>query len=60
VTRFGGGNNLTWEGLVLRLAFPAVSFGPRRAELQAGAQLNAVAVETLFGLLDEFLERRRG
>ncbi|MFG1994466.1 hypothetical protein ACGFJ7_31290 [Actinoplanes sp. NPDC048988] len=53
-----GGDNLVWEALVMRLAFPEQSPGPAREELARDPTLNEVAVGTLFGLLDEFLQRR--
>lgn len=46
-------DNLVWPALVLWLAFPS---GKRPDELDAND--NAVAVEMLFRLLDEFLELR--
>ena len=52
VVRFDGGNNLAWTGLVLRLAFPDFDGGPMPPD---GDQQ---AVDTLFGLLDEFLALR--
>jgi len=58
VARADGGDNLIWEALVLRLAFPDRSHGPSREELTTDSTLNGTAVETLFGLLDEFLQRR--
>ncbi|MEU4620377.1 hypothetical protein AB0G04_10430 [Actinoplanes sp. NPDC023801] len=58
VTRLGGGDNLVWEGLVLRLAFPDRESGPGREELRADPRMNEKAVELLFQLLDEFLQKR--
>jgi hypothetical protein len=58
VVRAGLGNNLTWQGLVLRLAFPAVATGwPALLQTVDG---NRTAVRTLFALLDEFLVTRAG
>jgi hypothetical protein len=56
VTRAGTGNNLTWAGLVVRLAFPDT--GVRQHERLADPDGNSQAVATLFALLSEFLERR--
>ncbi|WP_157978990.1 MULTISPECIES: hypothetical protein [Nocardia] len=56
VVRLGDGNNLVWSGLVLHLAFPSQQSGWR--ELVADPQDNRIAVDMLFGLLDEFLTRR--
>ena len=56
VVRCGHGDNLIWEALVLHQAFP--DGPPRRAQLTADAELNRVAVETLFRLLDEYLGLR--
>jgi hypothetical protein len=56
VTLCAGHDGLAWESLVLWQAFP--DGPPGRDELQAGTELNTVAVETLFRLLDEFLHRR--
>jgi hypothetical protein len=58
VVRADTGNNLTWPGLVLRLAFPDVDAG--RRELLAEPDNNKRAVDTLFTLLDTFLELRAG
>lgn len=58
VTRVGGGDNLIWEALVLRLAFPEQSHGPTREELAKDSVINNAAVERLFELLDEFLQLR--
>jgi hypothetical protein len=59
VTRFGDGDNLVWQGLVLRLAFPdSTSIRP---EVLSDTEHNRTAVDSLFALLDEFLaltERR--
>lgn len=56
VVRVGTGNNLTWVGLVLRLAFPDAESGwPGLLTTPDG---DRAAVATLFRLLDEFLERR--
>jgi hypothetical protein len=56
VVRLGDGNNLTWAGLVLRLAFPAARTGwPDLARTPEGDRM---AVRTLFRLLDEFLTTR--
>ncbi len=54
--RLGRGNNLAWSGLVLHLAFPGGWPGLR--ERLADPEQNAVAVVTLFELLDEFLAER--
>ncbi|MDW5327761.1 hypothetical protein [Plantactinospora sp. KLBMP9567] len=56
VARCGHGDNLIWEALVLWQAFPDRL--PQPEELQADPELNKAAVETLFLLLDEFLQRR--
>lgn len=56
VARCGLGNNLVWEALVLHEAFP--DGVPTREQLAADPALNTVAVDTLFRLLDEFLQRR--
>ncbi|MFG1761682.1 hypothetical protein [Micromonospora echinofusca] len=56
VTRCGRGDNLIWEALVLHQAFP--DGPPQREQLEAEAELNRVAVEALFRLLDEYLQRR--
>jgi hypothetical protein len=58
VTRSDGGDNLIWEALVMRLAFPDQSSGPTREELAQNPALNKIAVDRLFELLDEFLQRR--
>lgn len=58
VTRVGEGDNLVWEALVLRLAFPDRSQRPAREALTKDPAHNEVAVEKLFELLDEFLQRR--
>jgi hypothetical protein len=58
ITRADGGNNLVWEALVLRLAFPDRSDEPTREELAADSTLNKAAVDRLFELVDEFLQRR--
>jgi hypothetical protein len=56
IIRLGDGNNLTWPGLVLRLAFPG-GWPGLRDRLKDPDQ-NRIASETLFRLLDEFLARR--
>ena len=43
---------------MIRLAFPDQSQGPTREQLAQDPALNAAAVEKLFELLDEFLQRR--
>ncbi|MEA5363527.1 hypothetical protein VA596_28625 [Amycolatopsis sp., V23-08] len=55
VPRVGTGANLTWTSLVLHLAFPGRTTGWRDEAAGDGRQ---VAVDQLFALLDEFLERR--
>jgi hypothetical protein len=57
VTRLGTGNNLVWRGLVLHLAFPGAGAAGR--DVSTDPDRNRVAVDALFALLDEFLERRR-
>ena len=54
VARCRDGNNLTWEALVPRQAFPD---GPPPRE-QADPQRDRVAADTLFRLLDDYLQRR--
>ncbi|MFG1777542.1 hypothetical protein ACGFIR_24310 [Micromonospora sp. NPDC049051] len=56
VARCGSGDNLVWEALILWQAFR--DGPPRREELQTDPELDRVAVETLFRLLDEFLRLR--
>ena len=56
VVRLGDGDNLTWSGLALQLAFPGGWPGLR--DRLADPEQNAVAVSTLFELLDEFLAER--
>ncbi len=53
IVRVNGGDNLVWAALVLRIAFPS---GKHVDSLDTND--NAVAVDTLFRLLDEFLELR--
>lgn len=53
IVRVNDGDNLAWPFLVLWLAFP---LGKNPNELDAND--NAVAVDMLFRLLDEFLELR--
>jgi hypothetical protein len=55
VPRVGSGNNLTWTTLILHLAFPHRTSGWYDEAAGEGQQ---VAVDLLFSLLDEFLERR--
>jgi hypothetical protein len=55
VPRVGAGDNLTWTSLVLHLAFPGRTAGWRDEAAGNGRQ---TAVDLLFALLDEFLERR--
>jgi hypothetical protein len=54
--RAGIGTNLTWPGLIVRLAFPGAS--SPMLDLLADPEQERVAVEMLFSCLDEFLERR--
>jgi hypothetical protein len=56
IVRLGYGNNLTWPGLVLRLAFPEDQ--PDLRNRLKDPDRNRIACETLFRLLDEFLARR--
>jgi len=56
IVRADTGNNLHWSGLVLLLAFPGDQTG-RRA-LLAEPEHDKRAVDTLFTLLGEFLDRR--
>ncbi|HEX3788597.1 MAG TPA: hypothetical protein VHW44_12105 [Pseudonocardiaceae bacterium] len=58
VVQVGTGDNLNWPSLLLHVSFPGVNggFGAILVE-PANEQL---AVDTLFSLLDEFLERRTG
>ena len=56
VVRCGRGDNLVWEALVLYQAFP--DGAPSPEQLEADAELNRVAVEALFRLLDEYLQLR--
>jgi hypothetical protein len=56
VARCGDGDNLVWESLVLRQAFP--DGPPRREQLKADPELDRDAVETLFRLLDDYLRLR--
>jgi hypothetical protein len=55
VPRVGAGDNLTWTSLVLHLAFPDRTAGWHDEAAGEGRQ---GAVDLLFSLLDEFLERR--
>ncbi|WP_328457685.1 MULTISPECIES: hypothetical protein [unclassified Amycolatopsis] len=55
VPRVGTGDSLTWTSLVLHLAFPGRTAGWREEAAGEGRQH---AVDLLFALLDEFLERR--
>ena len=56
VVRVGAGNNLTWPALVLRLAWPDVDTG--WLELVTQPDRNRTAVDALFSLLEEYLDRR--
>jgi hypothetical protein len=56
VVRADTGNNLVWSGLVLRLAFPDVETGWH--ERLTDPDANMRAVDTLFALLDQFLDLR--
>lgn len=56
VARCRDGNNLVWEALVLRQAFP--DGPPRREQLEADPELGRAAADTLFRLLDDYLRRR--
>ena len=56
VARAGKGGNLVWRALVLHLAFPGGD-RPDRDPAES-PEANRIAVDTLFGLLDEFLTRR--
>ncbi|WP_116199888.1 hypothetical protein [Amycolatopsis circi] len=55
VVRAGAGDNLTWDSLVLHLAFPDRTEGWRDEAAGAGRQ---TVNDLLFSLLDEFLEKR--
>jgi hypothetical protein len=57
IVRLGTGNNLVWRSLVLHLAFPGADAAGR--DVTTDTDRNAVAVDTLFALLDEFLDRSR-
>lgn len=54
VVKNDGGNNLAWSALVLDLAFPKRS-DPESAPGES-SDANRIAIEKLFGLIDEFLE----
>jgi hypothetical protein len=56
VIRAGFGTNLTWPGLILRLSFPDVTSG--LLDVLNDPEQERIAVDMLFGCLDEFLERR--
>jgi hypothetical protein len=56
VTRLGYGHNVGWMGLVPRLAFPDDADQWTAKLDEPGG--DAVAIDTLFRLLDEFLEIR--
>ena len=56
VVRAGKGANLTWTGLVLHIAFPGNDH--LAADLLDDPDRDRHAVDTLFDLLDQFLERR--
>ncbi len=56
VVRADKGANLTWTGLVLHIAFPGNDH--LAAGLLADPEQEQHAADTLFQLLDEFLERR--
>lgn len=54
VTRLGGGNNLSWAGLVIHLARPD---GPASGrEAVESAEHDPAVIAKLFELLDEFFE----
>jgi len=55
VPRAGSGDNLVWSSLVLHLAFPGRTSGWHAEAVGAG---RGAAVDLLFSLLAEFLERR--
>lgn len=55
VPRVGGGDNLTWDGLVLHLAFPDRTGGWREEAAGPGRE---AANDQLFALLAEFFEKR--
>jgi hypothetical protein len=54
VPKVGGGTNLSWEALVLALAFPDLDHGQNLVVDEPDRR--PVAVDTMFRLLDEFLE----
>ncbi|WP_189266598.1 hypothetical protein [Streptomyces fuscichromogenes] len=54
----GGGANLVWSALVLRIAFPGPTVVTAAETLDQ--QHDEHAVGALFGLLDEFLADRKG
>lgn len=56
IPRVDGGNELSWESLVLRLAFPEV-VDPHRALADEGA--NTHAIDLLFKLIADFDDERR-
>lgn len=56
VVRADKGSNLTWNALVLHIAFPGNDH--IAADLLADPDREQHAINTLFDLLDEFLERR--
>lgn len=56
VPRAGKGDNLAWRALVLHLAFPGQAQPSRQPS--ESPETNQLAVDMLFALLDEFLERR--
>jgi hypothetical protein len=56
VVRADKGANLSWPGLVRHIAFPGKDHLP--ADQLADPNREQHAIDTLFALLDEFLERR--
>lgn len=56
IVRANGGNNLSWEGLALEIAFPGHPSPSTAPELSP--ENNRIAIDVLFDLLDEFFEAR--
>lgn len=56
VVRAGKGPNLVWQGLVAHVAFPG--HDSLSADFLAAPERQRHLVDTLFQVLDEFLERR--
>ncbi|HWY87735.1 MAG TPA: hypothetical protein VNX28_13470 [Gemmataceae bacterium] len=56
IVKLGYGNNLAWDALVLRLTFPEIESSS--TQLLAQSENQKRAVESLFGLIETFLEER--